>query len=59
MKAPLCRLCNVEFFPSFTGDYMGGVVYFFLCRNDPGGNTPPPLSKYFDKFMQYSLRDDF
>ena len=41
----------------FTGDYMGGVGFFFLCRKDPGGNTAP--SKYFEKLMQYALRDDF
>ena len=29
---------------------------FFLCRKDPGGGNAP---KYFEKFMQYALRDDF
>ena len=42
----------------FTGDYMGGVG-FFSCvgriQGGGGGNAP----KYFEKFMQYALRDDF
>ena len=48
-----------EFSPSFTGDYMGGVGVFFLCRKDPWGNTAPPPPNILKKLMQYSLRDDF
>ena len=41
----------------FTGDYMGGVG-FFSCVGRIQGATQPP-SKYFEKLMQYALRDDF
>ena len=62
MKAPLCRICDAGVFPSFIGDYMDPEEFFFsfFRRKDSGGNTGPfPLSKYFEKLKQYSLRDDF
>ena len=53
MKAPSCRVCDMGV---YRGLY-GRSWFFFLCRKDPGGNTAP--SKYFEKLMQYALRDDF
>ena len=52
--------------PAVQGMWCGslqGIIWrswvFFLCRKDQGGNTAPPPSKYFEKLMQYALRDDF